>query len=64
MRACSAGLSGCSRKDGICPHIKLADKCPSCGAYLVKVLTTGHVFCSSNNLVCGWESALMKAKRR
>lgn len=40
---------------GKCVHEVTGDKCPYCGYELVRVKTTGHIFCCNDINVCGYE---------
>lgn len=52
MDACKASLSGCPAGK-YCQHESTTENCPYCGMPMVRVVTTGHMFCSNPDTVFG-----------
>ena len=41
--------------NGSCVHELTSELCPECGMRLVRVKTTGYMFCSNSELICDYE---------
>ena len=53
-RLCNVGNCG----GGLCVHEWTGEDCPHCGEPMIRVKTTGHIFCSGDMTLCGYEIAV------
>lgn len=49
----SCGVGNCG--NGKCVHEPLDERCPHCGARLIKNTSNGVIFCAGNFELCGYE---------